>query len=241
MTEPQALPAEQSRDDVRNVAPNRPFGLPYTAWLGAGITVVVQTLCFLIVGVNAGLFFGGILVATLLIPAISLTERRLSDRMMIAWLINDAIGLVWMIGIFTSPLTAGQWLLGYVVLFAWSSAVLGAVCLIERALRGNAIVASAIVVVMALIWLTCPIWLARAMPEHPALSHRIVSIHPLMAVNGAVKEFGLWTERPIAYRKLMTLGQDLPAGLPASIVPATLAHLLLGMCCVGASRVVGRR
>jgi hypothetical protein len=215
--------------------------LPRTAWIAAGIAVAAQTLCFLIVGVNAGLFFGGILFAALLIPPMSLTERQLSDRMMIAWVINDAIGLVWMIGIFTSSLTAGQWLLGYIVLFAWSSAILGAVCLIERVVRGNEIVASAIVVVISLIWLTCPIWLARAMPAHPVLSHRIVSVHPLMAVNGAVKEFGLWTERPIAYRKLMTLGQDLPAGLPTSIVPMAVVHLLLGICCAGASRVVGRR
>jgi hypothetical protein len=241
MTEPDALPAGPSSDAVSGSPPARPFGLPRIAWLAAGIAVVAQTLCFLLVGVNAGLFFGGVLFATLLIPPMTLTERRFVDRMMIAWVVNDAIALVWMIGIFTSPLTTGQWVLAYIVLFAWSSAMLGVACLVERGLRGNAIVASALVVALALMWLTCPIWLARAMPAHPGLAHRIVSIHPLMAINGAVKEFGLWTERPIAYRKLMTLGQDLPTGLPTSILPATIVHLLLGICCVAASRGAGRR
>jgi hypothetical protein len=101
--------------------------------------------------------------------------------------------------------------------------------------------APAIVVLIALAWVSSPVWLARIMPAHPNLTHWIVWIHPLMACNSVVRDFGLWMERPIAYRYLLTLGQDVSAGLPQSVLPSVVFHFVLGIAALGLSRVVGRR
>jgi hypothetical protein len=231
---------------------NRRFGLPTTAWLALALAGGMQTLACVLIGVNAGLFFAGIVLAALIVPPMCLTVTRLQDRAMIAWAANDGIGLVWFVAVFASPLTLEQWFRCYVVLFAWTTvlmgmAILAQVCvarlipLASQKINGSIVVPPAVVVLIALAWVSCPVWLARIMPAHPNLTHWIVWIHPLMACNSVVHEFGLWMERPIAYRYLLTLGQDVSAGLPQSVLPSFAFHFVLGIAALGLSRIVGKR
>jgi hypothetical protein len=231
---------------------SRRFGLPLMAWVALGLAGGMQTLAAALIGVNAGLFFAGIVLATLIVPPMCLTESRLPDRAVIAWAANDGIGLVWFVAVFASPLTLEQWFLCYVVLLAWTMLLMGLSVLAQgfldrldsigrRKFSGSIVVAPAIVVLIALAWVSCPVWLAPIMPAHPNLTHWIIWIHPLMACNSVVREFGLWMERPIAYRYLLTLGQDVSAGLPQSVLPSFVFHFVLGIAALGLSRTVGKR
>jgi hypothetical protein len=115
----------------------------------------------------------------------------------------------------------------YVILVVWCFALLGIGQIISLLIR-SPIPAAALTVALALLWLTWPIWLARILPDHPDLAAHLVAPHPLFAINGVLKSFGIWTEQPLAYQYLMTLGQDLPYALPQNIGPVAGLHMLLG-------------
>lgn len=83
------------------------------------------------------------------------------------------------------------------------------------------VVARALVVIGGLIYLGWPMYLARAWTNGrvSGLLDGLTSYHPLLVMNGLYPELGDWTHRPIAYRYLVNLGQDVPFALPASAWP----------------------
>lgn len=233
-------------------AHRRWLGLPAMAWGVAVVAAGLTSVCAMLVGVNPGMFFAGLVLVSLLPPALCLTQERFLDRLFVAWSANDGVGMVWVVAVFLSPLTLEQWFMCYLILLAWTMTLAG-LALLLSAMRsrlcrvdpdipdGRIVIAPAVVIWLAMLWLSCPIWLARAMPNHQELTHWLTWIHPLLASNSVVRDLGLWTERPIAYRYLLTLGQDLPAGMPQTAFPAIVFHMLLGLAALGLSRVIGRR
>ncbi|HVT89214.1 MAG TPA: hypothetical protein VHD56_10210 [Tepidisphaeraceae bacterium] len=248
---------------------NRFLGLTLSAWTGFVLGIASASACWAAVGLNLGLFFGGIIAASLLTPPLTLGEKRLIERYLVAGAVVDGIAVIWLAAVFGQQVTLSQWALCYVILIAWSFALCGltmlilrTVCLFHLARRENtpgdprsvdrglndksqnpsvnptlsdSTVSSAIVVVLAMLWLSWPIWLSQI--NTPVL----ISAHPLFAINGMLRNFGAWPERPIAYRYLMRLGQDLPYTLPRNIGPMIAVHLLIGAIGLIAGYTAGKR
>jgi hypothetical protein len=182
------------------------------------------------------LFLGGLAFGVILAPPLVLAQETRWQRLFTTACVIDGIGIVWLIAIFTSPLTFGQWLEAYLVLSA-TIAAFAALSLLLRSVRFSASLAVALSTLPALAWLSWPIWLSPALGS--AASERIVAwlvrLHPTFAINGVLgPAFGIWTQSRLMYR-LTNLGQDVAYQLPTSVAPAFVAHLALAGVCVGLS------
>ncbi len=73
-----------------------------------------------------------------------------------------------------------------------------------------------IILLLALVWMTFPIWAARLMPGHANDQWLIVllNIHPTIGLNAAYLSLGEWAHQRIAYRWLTNLGQDVSYLMP---------------------------
>ena len=222
------------------------LGPPGAAWGALGLSAAAAGACWAASGASLGLLFGGIVFAALLVPPLGLIEERMPGRLFIAAAVNDGIGLVWLIAWMAGSITFVQWMLCYVVLIAWCSALRGLTQLIGSVKVHHSsfiihhsprVPAAAIVVTLALLWITWPIWLS---PHFSSLGRPtvgwLVSTHPLLAINGAVPNLGIWTERPIAYWHLTSLGQDIAYELPRSVLPCAILHLSIGVAALAGSR-----
>lgn len=176
-------------------------------------------------GTTLGLFFGGLVVVTLVLPPMVLLQRDWTAQVFVASAVNDAVGMVWLLAALTPQVSLTQWLMCYLVLAAYSFALWAMVRMLRRA-RMSAIPAAALTVVVAMLWLTWPIWLARHGGARAA--DWLVPAHPPLAINGAISHLGIWTERPIAYNHLLNLGQDVAYRLPDGVLAAVFVHLIAG-------------
>jgi hypothetical protein len=203
--------------------------------IALSLSIAISIAALLIVGQTIGLFFAGIVIATTLLPPLSLSSPRFADRLLMAAAVIDGVAVVWLVPVVLSgsSITTVQWLMCYLLLISWGIMLFGAAQLLSK-LSNDPIPAAAVVVALAMAWLTCPIWL-------PAGAEKIVTFHPLFALNGVLKHLGMWTERPIAYRYLFALGQDVSYELPRSIWPCAGAHLLVGLSALGLGRIIGRK
>jgi MFS family permease len=96
--------------------------------LGAGATV----FCQIAVGAGLGLYFGGLAMAAILVPALASQQVRRRDAFLAAAAVIDGIGAAWLVSLIASPVTFGQWLAAYVVLAAVGMALLGVTLLLRR-------------------------------------------------------------------------------------------------------------
>jgi hypothetical protein len=210
--------------------------VPWMAWVALVLSLATAMACYLAVGVTLGLYFGGLIFTSILVPTCCMTEQRVVSRLLVAAAVADGTAIVWLVCVFISSTTLVQWLMCYAVLLAWAMALVG-LCAIISPTRPNraSIPGSAIAMFLSLAWLTCPVWLQTRAAV-------VVPVHPLFALNRVLLDLGLWTIRPIAYRYLVSLGQDVPYELPGTIIPMLVLHLLVGVAgLLAASRVAGRR
>ncbi|MGB7159379.1 MAG: hypothetical protein WBD40_15030 [Tepidisphaeraceae bacterium] len=202
------------------------------------ILAVAATLaCYLAAGTGLMLYLGGIALAMLLTPPLVLAYRDSLERLLVAASIVDGVGLVWFVAMLRSETMFAQWLGAYILAAGCVFAMTGLALGLSRLLR-NDVLASALCVVIALAWLTWPVWLS-AWVDRPGVERLIawlVPVHPLLAANGLLSHLGVWGEQRLMYQ-LTSLGQDVPYQFPATVVPATLAHALVG----GALLLVARR
>jgi hypothetical protein len=203
------------------------------AWIALLIGTAAAGACWMAAGATLGLFFGGVAFCTILVPPLVLSEPRLIDRLVITAAIIDGTAVVWLIAAFTPALSLVQFLICYAVLIAWCVALLGLAWLAASVLRAD-VPAAATATLLGLIWLTAPVWLK----SHAGA---IVAVHPLMTLNGVLIHMGYWTQRPIAYTYLFSLGQDVPYVLPRNILPMVSVHLSVGVVALMLGRVAGRR
>jgi hypothetical protein len=191
-----------------------------TAMVSISLGLLAGVISWGILGWSLGTFFAGFILAATLIPSISLIEARFLPRLFQSCAAVDGIVLIWFFAATTNAVSIIQWICLAGLLIAWMVALFGVASVLERAIR-SPIPAAAITTSLALLWLAWPIWFHQ---EYKFL----VQIHPLLALNGIVPHLGLWQEQPIAYRWLMTLGQDVSYGLPRSILPSAAVHAVLG-------------
>ena len=98
--------------------------------------------------------------------------------------------------------------------------------------RITELLASAIITVLALLWLTWPVWLSRGLASShgDALVAWLSPAHPLLAINGVVRaRFDAWDRYQMAYQQLTTLNQDVLYNLPRSVTAAIGLHAAIGV------------
>jgi hypothetical protein len=191
------------------------FALAATAW------------CAWTAGAGLPLFFGAILLAALYVPALTLAEPP-DTR----WLppLTSAAGIitVWTFSLASADTSVFELLRCALLCITFLLAVGGLSSLLTKTRLAPAPSAAA-VTLLALLWLTWPVWLSHALTQSRVNALSVA--HPLLALNGVLRHLGAWDRAPLAYQRLTILNQDIPYTLPRSILPAVLLHSLIGLGC----------
>jgi hypothetical protein len=190
--------------------------------------------CYAAAGPSLGVFLGGLVIVTLLVPPLTLSERLSANRLMVLGAIILPLCAVWLLATLMSDPEQrprfSEWfgtcaiLTAYVVALAGLSAIF---CLTTR----SAIPSAALTVIVGLTWLTWPIWASSTWSggASEAAVARGIAIHPGMAINGQLSQpLGNWTEQSLAYH-LTELGQSVNFILPQSTWPCVVLHGLIGV------------
>jgi hypothetical protein len=191
------------------------------------LLAALTTACYVAAGSTLPLYLGGLALALALTPPLVLAHRERIDQLLAAASIVDGVGVAWLAAMFRSDVTFAQWLAAYVLLAACVIGVTGVALALARGI--GALFASAVTIVLALAWLTWPIWLSGWGDGAPVVRAMdwLVPVHPLLALNGLFAHLGVWGELPLMYQ-LTSLGQDVPYSLPASVATCAAVHFLLG-------------
>jgi hypothetical protein len=179
----------------------------------------------LAIGRNLGLFFGGLVLASILSPMLIVSEHGLPHRASLLAGIITPISLIWLSCTFNQTITLGEWSRATLVLLFYSLAIAALAALLAKVR-----IPPAVVVILSLAWLSWPIWLAPALhgqSSAPTVAALVVG-NPTFAIQGAMSQsFPVpWPQHRIAYR-LTNIGDDIPYQMPTSILPAVLIHGLL--------------
>lgn len=205
------------------------------------LAIATTALCRVAVGVSLGLFFGGVALATILAPPLTAGEQSLRARALVPAAVSLGVALAWLTAL-GDLLRLHQWLACAAVLIACACALSGP-CALLIAARCNPSIASALMTVLGLLWLTWPVWLSAALlsPAGESLVAWLVPAHPLFAINGVLSHFDSWDRYPLAYRRLTVLNQDVFYAMPTTIIWAVLVHAIVAGVTWGAAHVLLRR
>ena len=208
-------PVLAARDDM-----SRPFVIILPPF---AIGMICAIACYLPAGDSLGFYFGGIALAAVVIPAIAMTQQRLVDSVLAAGGVIDGVGVVWLIAAIATAATIGQWIQAYLVLLSFGLALWALTVLLRQAI--GAALAAGITVLLALAWLTWPVWLSPWIGGRigEALVAWLTPAHPLLAINRVFIDTGVWAEQRVMYR-ISALGQDVAYALPASVWMCVLVH-----------------
>jgi hypothetical protein len=187
----------------------------------AGLAMAAATACYLAAGPSLNFSLGLLCFTAILIPPLAL---RAVDALT-AWITvcTTALVLVLVNCLVMTHLNPGLLAAMRVggVIGSFALLLAAAVRLLE-ALRVPAIPAAAACIVAGLAWIAAPLWACG--DANPAEIQRLVSIHPLLAINAAMLNTGNWTEQPLTYQ-LTTLGQDVAYALPVSVLPCVTIQM----------------
>jgi hypothetical protein len=182
--------------------------------------------CWWAAGTSLGLFLGGLFIATFLVPAAVLKQKNLPAALRAFIAAIAPIAITWLLATLKTQDTIGQWFQVTAILFAYALAISGIAALLA-ALKFPEIFAAAIAIILALAWLTWPIWLSAAHPSNATIA-TLVRFHPPLTINGILTNEPAWTEMSLAYH-LTNLNQDVPIQLPSNAAPCALAHAIVGI------------
>ena len=188
-------------------------------------------------GATTGFFFAGVVVATLLTPPLVLAESTRLNRLLCGAAIIDGVALAWLLAVTDPSITLLDWFRGVLVLTAFTLALCGLTALLRRWwLRGAA--AAALVMTIAIAWLSWPVWLSPRLAGRERLVGLLTTPHPLLALDTVFRAAGPpWSERYFMYNLLTVLNQDVAYELPRSVLPAALLHGTIGATAL----LLGRR
>ncbi|MDB5292741.1 MAG: hypothetical protein JWL69_3982 [Phycisphaerales bacterium] len=188
-------------------------------------------------GASLGLFFGPMLLVSLVAPALALAEETVRARLVAGAGLTLGVWLVWL---FTGTIGLIDALRCGLILAAWVLALAGFASLL-RAAGLHAAFASTFTALLALAWLTWPVWLSHWLTGQSAPTW-LTAPHPLLSLNGVLLDrFNAWDRRDLAYRELTVLNQDILYTMPASIWPMVAVHVALGMIGFTLARLRGRK
>jgi len=222
MSEPQPglIPSPQARSRARQAIPH----LSFDFLLALGCTL----LCRAETGATLGFLLAPVFLATIFTPPLVLAHRKTGLRVS-AWLaISMGVGIGWLA---FDGLRASESFRCVFVLASYLLALAGLASLLNT-FRITELLASAIITVLALLWLTWPVWLSRGLASShgDALVAWLSPAHPLLAINGVVRaRFDAWDRYQMAYQQLTTLNQDVLYNLPRSVTAAIGLHAAIGV------------
>jgi hypothetical protein len=190
--------------------------------------------CYAAAGNSLGLYLGALVVLTLLIPPLTLTEMLAANRLIIVSSTLLPLCAVCLLPLILSEPEQrprmGEWFAVCLVMLAYTAALAGSSIIFRLATR-SAILSAALTVTVGLAWITWPIWASVTWKggESEAAVARGIAVHPAMAVNGQLsRALGNWTEQSVAYH-LTELGQSVNFVLPQTVWPCVLLHLAIGV------------
>ena len=190
-------------------------------------------------GWTLGVFVGGLLLLTVLTPPAVLANDggRARTTALAATFLPFAI--VWMVMPWRTETHPSESLVCVLVLLSYGAAV-GGLSVGLRGIRLSATVSAALAVVIALAWLTWPIWLSPTWNGEASAGwvDTLVSVHPGLAIN--LPHLGQWVEQSVAYH-LTDLNQNVPYAPPQSVWPCVVCHAMAGAVGFGFAGVVRRR
>ncbi len=201
-------------------------------------------------GPSFGAFLGTLILLAVIAPPISLAEVLWKRRALAMGGSVMGSAIVWAIVARAAGLSLGQWTLSVVVLAAWVVSLCGlawgAGDLLAAARRGRissgarSMVAGAVAVV-AIGWLSWPVWTATWLRGTSAENTvgRLVEAHPLFALNAVLQPTIAWTSNTLIYSHV-SLGRDVSFAMPAGVWASVGLHVALGAVGVGMA-VVARR
>jgi hypothetical protein len=194
-----------------------------------GASLAGCAACWWAAGTSLGLFFGGLFVATFLIPAAILGQKKLNWAITGLAATVGPVAVVWLIAALKTSDTIEQWIEVTIVLLAYALAVAGVAVLLAGC-KLPEIIAAAMAIVIGLAWLTWPVWLSATLEKHAsnAAVEKMVKIHPPLVINGILTSEPAWTEMSLAYH-LTNLNQDVPIRLPSSVIGCAAVHGIVGI------------
>lgn len=217
-------------------------------WVGAALIplavgVGFMVLCRQAAGESLGLFFGGVGIVAIAGPGVVLAQTRSLDRAVAFLALVGAVAGTWLAPVLSGYLTFTLWAQCSLVLATFGLAAAGLALAMQR-LRLPSSAAAACAVVLALAWLSWPIWMSPWMSgtRWHATASRLVRPHPLFAINGVMLHaYPIpWMQHPLAYR-LANLGDDIPYELPRTVLPAAGVHVAIALATLAVAGVGRRR
>lgn len=200
-------------------------GLAGSALPALLLSIAAAAWCRYTTGPNLGHYLGGLLLATLIAPPLSVSEKPIR-----AWVpalgIVLGIALVWAASLHAVDVSGWEWLRCCTVLAAYVLALAGLASLLHS-LRIPIAPAAAIPILLGLLWLTWPVWLSPWLTQ--PMADWLVPANPLFAINATLRHLGTWDRAPLAYRALTSLNQDVPYRLPGSIALACILHAIVAL------------
>jgi hypothetical protein len=178
----------------------------------AALGVICGFACYLFAGNSLDLFIGSVFFTAIVVPYLSAIAGRLPDADYNLLGFGTGLALTWLTAVHAGAISAQQWFMCVLVAFSFAAMLMSGVCLLIR-LRCLPLVAAAILTVIALLWLSWPVWLAESLVGSQL--HYSTLFHPLFAINHIVSNLGIWSEQQVAYN-MTTLGQDAQYQLPTS-------------------------
>jgi hypothetical protein len=192
------------------------------------ISLLGMGACWWAAGASLGLFFGGLFVATFLVPAGVLCGRLGASIFGLAAVVVPVAG-IWTLTATRTANTPPQLIEAIGVLLAYSIAIGGIALILARA-GVPALFASAATIVLGLAWLAWPVWLSAPLVRggYDRTVQNLVMAHPPLTINGILIGEPAWTERSVAYH-LTDLNQDVPIRLPDNPGICGALHGILGI------------
>ena len=197
------------------------------------LAVVAMVVCHRTVGPTLGFFFGGVMLAAIVVPLLVVGEDGQARPWGAAAGAVAGVAAVWL-WVTLRPHLPGQpypdlgdWFRCTLVLAAFAFC-LAAGSLLLRAARVTPALAGFLVLLLGMAWLTWPVWLSPWLSGRGRLVAWLVPAHPLLAVNGVVRHISApWDEHPLAYN-LTVLNRDVSYPLPEGVFATVALHVMVG-------------
>ena len=192
--------------------------------------------CYWVAGPTLGAWIGPLALVAAVGPLVVVAEEGLWRRLFAVAGIVDGLGAAWLWVMVRSPVELGQWLRCYLVLLGLAVALGGMVSLLHRARLPRA-PAGGLVALVALGWLTWPIWTSPWLrgQKYEPLVERLSFAHPVLAVNVAVAPpLSQWVEDAFMYQQT-ALNQDVLYIAPRGVAWTVVVHLGVGVVLFGAA------
>src|SRR4051812_25406487 len=109
--------------------------------------------CYIASGATLGVFLGGLLIVTILLPPLFLADDHWPARLSAFSATLTPIGIIWLIAALRSDTRFLEFVAAFAILSAYALALAG-LSLSLRMFRLSAVAAAAMTVILALAWLT---------------------------------------------------------------------------------------